>query len=121
MANDDTVGADAPKILNRAQRRAAFFSDKNTKVAPLEMSWNGIDFEWRVPKISEIQKAREGGEDRNFMVTLIMDHSFVDGEKLFDEGDYEDLVNMPFTSDFQKIVTQINGAINLKSEEKAKN
>lgn len=123
--NEENAAAKMAPPPSRDELRKKFFSEKNTKVAPVELSWNGISFEWRRPTISQIQAARDANEDgsRNFIVDMIIGYSFIEGtdEKLFDESDYETVINMPFSGEFQEIVTKIGSSVNMNVEEKAKN
>lgn len=121
----DEVEADRvaePKKMNRAERRALFFHEKHSKVKPVEMSWNGINFEWRAPTILETQRVKSE-EGQHFMVRMLIDNSYLEGtdEKLFEDDDYDKLVNMPLSGEFSKIVGKISEVLDLKVEAKAKN
>jgi hypothetical protein len=54
---------------------------------------------------------------------LLIGYSYVPGtdERVFDESDYDDLVNMPLNSSFQAAVRQISETLDLKVDDKVKN
>jgi len=115
-----TAGNGALPPLTLEELRARFF-EGGAKAKILKMDWNGIEFDWRQPTIEETQKAQDE-EDQNFMVTLLIRHSYMSGtdQKLFTNDDYDMLVKMPLSGEFQAIVRAIGQTMDLKVEEKAK-
>jgi len=101
--------------------RAKFFEGAASKAKVLKMEWNGIEFDWHQPTIEEMQKAQDE-EDQNFMVTLLIRHSYMHNseQRLFTNDDYDMLVKMPLSGEFQVIVRQIGQTMDLKVEEKVK-
>lgn len=114
------VGASPPLSLEELRER--FFAQGKESKAPLDLEWNGISWEWRIPSIQQVQDAQKT-EDQNFMVSLIIGYSYMPGteNKLFTEDDYEALVQMPLSGEFQAIVKKISDALKLNVEEKVKN
>lgn len=130
MANTTTETADKapeaqPHSPTREDFRKKFFANASELREPVELTWNGVDFEWRRPSIAQIQEVRDRNtdEDRNFILDILISYSYISGtdDLLFDPEDYEELLKSPFTGEFQTIVTKIGGAVSLNVEEKAKN
>ena len=115
------VGNGALPPMTLEELRAKFFDMAVAKAKILKMEWNGIEFDWHQPTIEEMQKAQDE-EDQNFMVTLLIRHSYMSNtdQKLFTNNDYDMLVKMPLSGEFQVIVRQIGETMNLRVEEKAK-
>lgn len=109
-------------ILTREQIRAAMFADVNSQPKSVLYEFLGQKLEWRCPSILEMQEQRDQ-EGRNLMVSLIVGYSFIPGteEKVFVDGDYDTIIQMPMSGSFQEAVTKISETINLKVEEKVKN
>lgn len=129
MANDPVPTNPDGTVVNlrptRDELRAAFFDPQFTEVKPTQMTWNGVTFDWYRPTIKQLQEAQDNevGEGRNFMVRLICDYSYMPGtkERLFEDEDYERLINMPLSTEWQENIRKIGAAIGLGVEEKAKN
>lgn len=113
-----------PMKKSRDSLRAEIFSAKYTKPKTINYTFNGVDLEWRQPTINAIQTARaEADEDANFMTTMIIEYSFIEGtnDRIFEEADRESLENMPFGGQWQNTLMKISEALDLNVEEKAKN
>jgi len=128
MASDEgtTTGGNGSVRLTRAELRAAFFAPEHAEIHPTPINWNGITLDWYRPTIDQVDKARErvSAEGRNFMVQMIMEYSYPEGnheEKFFEEDDYDKLVALPLSGEFNDVVRRISEALDLRVEEKTKN
>ena len=127
MASEhEGTGGNGTIRLTRAELRAAFFSPEHSEILPTPISWNGVTLDWYKPTIDQVDKARErvNAEGRNFMVQMIMEYSYPEGtkdEKFFEEDDYDKLVSLPLTGEFNDVVRRITEALDLRVEEKTKN
>lgn len=124
-ANETDVDVPEPKpaiILTRDQIRAAMFESEHALAKAIPIQYLGADLEWRNPTIRQMQELRDQ-EDKNFMVLLLIGYTFIPGtdEKIFEDTDYDRLVDMPIHGDFQKVVNTIAATIDLNVEEKVKN
>jgi hypothetical protein len=121
MAKHETEEAAQVKPSREAMR-AKLFSEESKQVKKVPIIYNGVELEWRQPTVQQAQDAQEL-EGRNFMVMLLIGYSYVPGtdERVFDESDYDDLVNMPLNSSFQAAVRQISETLDLKVDDKVKN
>lgn len=121
--DDLPTAVDRPIILTREQIRAAMFSDVNAKPKVINYEFLSQKLEWRCPTLKEMQEARDAAENENLMVRLIINHSYIPGteEKVFEDGDYKTIMNMPLSGSFNEAVQAISAVINLKVEDKLKN
>lgn len=110
--------------LTRDEIRALFFAPLDTPTPPVSLEWNGVTFEWRRPSVQQVQNARDDDDaDKNFLVRLIIEYSYVPGtdQKLFEDTDYDRVMSMPFGPEWQTAVTTIGKEIGLGVEAKVKN
>ena len=121
MAKTEPETTDVPKasLRERILAKAA-----QRKIVTLTLG--GVEFEWRQPTIDNVGKSRDAqadNPDRNFMVQMLIDHSFdpETGELVFSQTDYDDIVAMPFDGEYQTAVETINDALDLKTSDKVKN
>lgn len=124
--NDDdiapTTGAE-PKKMTRAELRELMFSPEKIVAHRVPLNFNGVDLEWQRPSIQEIQEAQDSGSERNFVVALLISYSYVPGseEKVFEDGDYATIMQMPYSEEYGSTVQTIIKSLNLKVDEKVKN
>ena len=108
---------------SRDALRAKLFAEEHVKVKKVPLTYNGVELEWRQPSIKDIQEAEQDEDKRNFMVLMLIRYTYVPDtdEKVFEEEDYETLLNMPMNQSFQNAVRTISSTLDLKVEEKVKN
>lgn len=128
-AEADAVEAGEIAALSPAERlqkaREQIFSDKYAKPTVVEFVFHDVQLEWRQPPIESIQRTedREERENRNFMVQMMIDNSYIPGtdELVFSDADYEDIQKMPLNGEFRKVIAKIASAIGLDVDDKVKN
>ncbi len=118
----DTSNVAPEKVPSIRERILAKAAQKEV----LELTWAGVTFEWRRPTLETISRTRDAqtdDADRNFVVQMVVDHSYVPGtdELVFQPEDYAELMNLPFDGEYQEIVSKINGQLDLKVDNKVKN
>jgi hypothetical protein len=112
--------------MTRQELRAVFFAPERAEIHPTPIEWNGVTLDWYRPTIDQVDKARErvNAEGRNFMVQMIMEYTYSQGqkdEKFFEEEDYDKLVALPLSGEFNEVVRRISEALDLRVEERVKN
>lgn len=109
----------------RDEARALIFNASNAKPAVVEFNFNGIDLVWTQPTIKEMQAMRDddANEDKNQMVLMLIKYSTLKdvGAKVFDDADYDALVEMPFSGSFATAISKISKLLNLNTEAEVKN
>lgn len=120
--NADTGTAVARK-MTRDELRAVMFSPEKTLAHRIPLMFNGVQLEWQRPSIQELAEAQDASKDRNFMVGMIINYSYLPNtdEKVFEDSDYAVIMKMPYTDEYGDAVQTIVKALNMKVDEKVKN
>jgi hypothetical protein len=107
--------------LTREELRERFFAKAQPRSVPLK--YNGIDLEWRQPTIHQATEAQDGNEGKNYMVLMLVQHTYVPGtnELFFEPDDYDVLIDMPMSGDFTRATQEIAKLLDLGVEDKVKN
>lgn len=107
---------------SRDDLRASIFSSDKTNPVRKELTYNGVQIEFIVPSVKTISEL-QADEGRNFIVSTMIQCCVIPGtdEKVFDDADYEVMVNSPMSTDFSRCVQTINGLLNFGVDEKVKN
>ncbi len=111
----------------RDELRGKIFSSKNKQFKTEECEIYGCKVEIRQPSLGMILAAQEGDDRAKAVVMLLVGYCYVPGteEKVFEEGDVENLLSMPFGDDLIKVNQVIEKLTNIdvlsaeKNSEKA--
>lgn len=118
------VIANAGEVMkkSKADLRASIFSTDKTQPRRELITYNGVQVEFVVPTVKSISEL-QADEGRNFIISAMIQCCVVPGtdETVFEEADYETMVNSPMTTDFSQCVHTINGLLNFGVDEKVKN
>lgn len=101
----------------RDKLRGLIFSGENTKPKSEEVTFFGAQIEVRQPAVGLILDMRNAGTDQKTqMVTMLTTYCFVPGtdEHVFEEGDLDSLMALPWGSDFQKLQKVVASLTNLE-------
>jgi len=79
----------------------------------------GQDVEVRQPTLGQILNVREDPDRRKAIIRLMIDYCFVPGtnERVFEEGDFESIIAMPFGDDLKAVNQAINKLTGIQVEE----
>lgn len=119
----EATGTEVARKMTRDEMRAVMFSPEKTIAHRIPLKFNGMDLEWQRPSIQELAEAQDAGKDRNFMVGMIINYSYIPGtdEKVFEDGDYAVIMKMPYSEEYGDAVGAIVKTLNLRVDEKVKN
>lgn len=126
MAQDESVETATTKEVKptKASIREKIFSTENKELKKEVLSFGGTEIEFRQPTIAQASELQDKdlGHD-NFVVSALIAFSYIPGtnEKIFVPNDYNEICQMPLTSDFQVVMSKIADLLGLKVEEKVKN
>lgn len=112
----DTNGSEAPSTsvpqipLSRDEARAAIFTSREPQKR--EVIFNGVKIEIRQPLLSDIIAARDQGDENSAIVNTLVMYAFLPGTdiKVFEPGDAQALLAMPFGASFadaSKAITEM--------------
>lgn len=112
----------------RDQLRGAIFNSENSKPKSKVIEFFGQQIEVRQPPVGALMDMREGAKDRDSkeqLIAMLMNWVFVPGtdEKLFEPADQDQLLAMPFGTDFTRVsnaVTELTD-VNILNKEATKN
>lgn len=97
------------KVLSRDEARAAVFAAKPAK---FPAKFNGVDVELVEPTLDEIMSAQnQEDRKRGAAMMLVRFVHLPNGEPLFEEGDIEEMLRMPFNKDMRDLNLQIQKLI----------
>jgi hypothetical protein len=117
------MATEQPEVYKptKEELRTKFFEASKPKIA--EFKYNGIDLEWRQPTIQQSMNEQEGNEGKNFMVLMLISHTYVPGtnELFFEPDDYDTLCDMPLTGDFNNVTQKIAKLLDLGVDQKVGN
>lgn len=102
-------------MSDRNTLRSKIFSvQPKTKV----VSYNGADIEVRQPLLKNILEAGSDTDSKQTTVRMLIQHCFVPGtsEQIFEEADYEAILNMPFSNDWIKLSEAMNELTGIAKE-----
>jgi len=123
-ANSATSVEETP-VVTRDDLRKAIFEAEEAKPKSEVFKFNGVDVEWRQPTIEATQntESREAMEGKNFMVMMLIENTFIPGtnERIFVLDDYDALIKMPMSRQFNEVVQRISGILDLGVDSKVKN
>lgn len=87
----------------RDELRAKIFAAANTQPKIVPLTFFGADLELRQPKMRDILKAQANEDRESAVIQMLTDYAYIPGteERAFEEGDAENLKNLPFGKDFQ--------------------
>lgn len=98
--------------MSRDELRAKIFAPKTLKreIVP----FFGVEIELRQPTLGDILAVRETGATQSAIINILMDYAHIPGtdEKVFESGDAESLLAMPWGADF----TTLNNALERLTE-----
>ena len=104
----------------RDELRGKIFAHRALKTETINIF--GQDVEIRQPTLGQLLGARDEPDKRRAVVKLMIEYTFVPGtnERVFEDADYESIINMPFGDDLVKVNQAINRMTSINVEE-AKN
>lgn len=87
----------------RDELRAKLLATKRPKTIPVEFF--GEKIELRQPTLGDILKARDNEDRTAAVVNILVSYAYIPGtdEKIFESGDSESLLAMPFGGDFIEV------------------
>jgi len=101
--------------------RAKVFSAKpRSKV----VMFNGVEIEIRQPNLKSILRNMERTDRQNSVVNVLIEYAYVPGtnERVFDDTDFDGIMEMPFDNNFVEVSNAIDELTDLgkkiKEEEK---
>jgi len=100
-------------MTHRDEIRSKFFSTQ-TAVRLIALS-SGFEVEVRQPTVGAQLDLIEQPDQKKRMLRVFVDNVFVPGtnEKVFEEGDYEAMMLIPASGDYQKIMTAMTELMDL--------
>ena len=118
----EAVADSMPLVQDAASLRSQFF--KNKKVIRRETyTFNGVKMEFVQPTVGDMLNKQDSDTERAFFIRAMIQHSVVPGtdEKVFDDSDYEALLELPADGDFQAFTKIVTSLMDLNVGEAAKN
>ncbi len=118
-----TGKAKAAKVLTRDQIRAKIFKKQSfeNRIFPLY----GTKIELRQPSVGDIMNARkeEGESEMTGILSLLAEYCYVPEtqEKIFESGDAEELLALPFTPEFAEVNAAILEMTGIRIKDEVKN
>lgn len=103
---------------NRDILRAQIFAAENCKPKSVEVEFFGTTIELRQPNLDTILGFQAGTDRKTQLVDVLLSYAYVPGtnEKVFEEGDRDTLLSMPFNADFRSLIDQVNKLTDLNEE-----
>lgn len=98
--------------MSRDELRAKIFAPRTLKREIIPFF--GVDIELRQPTLGDILAVRDSNEKQSAIISILMDYAHIPGtdEKVFESGDAETLMAMPWGADF----TTLNNALERLTE-----
>jgi hypothetical protein len=112
---------------SRAELRSSIFSSTNTKPKSKLVDFFGEQIEVRQPKVGVVLDLRNAGEKniKQMLISTLIQYCYVPGtdEKVFEEADEDQLMEMPFGEDLTRLQTAISELtnVNIQADDAAKN
>lgn len=108
--------------MDRKALRAAIFAAENTKPKSVLFKLFGNEVEIRQPTVGQITKIAERKNNVSVIVAVLIEYCYVPNteEKVFEEADREQLLDMPtgqWLNDFNKAIEELTG-VDVKAAEK---
>lgn len=110
--------------LSAAEVRSSIFA-KAGQLERRPFTFNGVSLEFLQPKVGSMfnQTADESGEAKSFIVMTMIKNTVAPGttERVFEDTDYDSIMEMPMTGEIQQVTTIINELMGIGIDDKAKN
>lgn len=111
-------GVSVPKVKRtRDETRAAILSSENTKPDFRIVKFFGEDVELRQMDLATVLAVKESdsGNLSERIIRMMINYSYVPGtnEKVFEDGDIEALLSLPFGQDFARMQVAIGELTNI--------
>lgn len=109
-------------VVTGADLRQQIFKNA-PKVKRQEYTFNGVALEYIQPTIGSMYKGGGDGPTKAFIIKSMIDNSVVPGtdERVFEDSDYDAIMEMPATGELQEITRIITEMLDLGVGEKVKN
>ena len=121
MANTTAKPKEVVPPLTRDEIRAKALQSQKPK--SVECEFNGITVELRQPTVGEILDAQEETDRKRAITGMMVRYAYVPGtdERVFEMGDLDALMAMPFGEDYLNLNEAINKltGINVNEAEKS--
>jgi hypothetical protein len=107
----------------RSEIREALFSNIRDKAKSKNVILFGQEIELRQPSLGTILDAQQEPDRKKGMVHMLVNYAYVPGtdEHVFEEGDYDDIMQLPFGDDLTRLQTAIGELTGINVEEARKN
>lgn len=94
------------KKFDRGSIRSAIFA---TRPKSIEIELFGTTIELRQPSMGTMFKAQQGASTAHSAAQMLMAYAYVPGtdEKVFDEADIDEVINLPWGNDLVKVQSAI--------------
>lgn len=95
--------------------RGKIFSTKQKKILT---SFNGAQIELRQPNLKTVLENLDNADRKNTVVTILIDYAYVPGtdERIFEDTDFDSIMELPFGSDFMEVSEAIDKLTNLNKK-----
>ena len=116
------AGVALPLVQDAASLRANFFKNKKA-IRREEYFFNGTKLEFVQPTVGDMVNKSDSDTERAFFIRAMINHTVVPGtdEKVFDDSDYEALLELPADGDFQAFTKIVTSLMDLNVGDAAKN
>ena len=117
MSDKPATETTTETVLSRSQLRGKIFSAKTEKKT---VNFMGAEVELRQPGIGQVLEARQAFSDdlKRGTVNMLIKYTYVPGsdEKVFEEADFDAILELPFNADFNNLSSELNKLMGLSIE-----
>lgn len=118
MSDQDTT-----KPMKAGDARLKFFQAAE-KVKQVPFTFNGVDMEFIQPTVGALMNRQNAeGDERSFLIRTLIENTVLPGtkERIFEDSDYDSLMEMPANGEFQTVMKILTNAMDLNVDDKVKN
>lgn len=110
-------------MATRDELRSAILSSANMKRKSVKLKFFGAEIELLQPTAGDIMRYMDDSTKSLNIANVLLDYAYVPGteEKVFEEGDLENIKQLPFNEDMQALVKAIEQFTNIMVGEAEKN
>jgi hypothetical protein len=122
-AVETPVEAEVRAVSSSELRQSIFKNAK--KPQRRQYTFNGVQLEYVQPSIGSMYGKNENGDgpSKAFIIKSMIDNTVAPGtdDRVFEDSDYDAIMEMPATGDLQEITKIITELLDLKVDDKVKN
>lgn len=103
--------------------RGTILASDNYKRDAIELDFFGAQIELRQPTTGDILRYTDSNSNALSLISILLDYAYVPGtnEKVFEEGDVEELKQLPYNKDMQALIKAIERFTNVMISDAEKN